>query len=185
MTEEIEKQAAARMGKTVVATRADLARIRTGRASPALLDHLTVKYYDNVTPLNQVATIAVMDARTLSVQPWEKHMLPVVEKAILESDLGLNPVTAGETIRLPLPLTTEDRRRELVKLVKREGENGKIAIRNIRRDAVNTVRDLEKEKKITQDGLKQSEAELQTVTNRYIAEIDRVVAEKERELMEI
>ncbi|MEM7194411.1 MAG: ribosome recycling factor [Pseudomonadota bacterium] len=185
MIDDIQKDAETRMGKTVDSTRDDMARIRTGRASTALLEHLTVDYYGSATPVSQVATIAVADARTLTVQPWEKQMLPVIEKAILESDLGLNPITAGETMRLPLPPMTEDRRRELGKIVKNEGENGKIAIRNIRRDSINTLRDLHKEKDITQDELKQAESALQAITDRFVAQIDEVVTEKEKEVMEV
>ena len=173
------------MKKTVDSTKDDMARIRTGRASTALLDHLTVDYYGSTTPISQVASITVADARTLTVQPWEKAMLSVIERAILESDLGLNPVTAGETMRIPLPPMTEQRRIELVKVVKNEGENGKIAIRNIRRDAIHTVRELLKEKEITQDEEKGAESEMQTLTDKYVALIDEVVSEKEKEVMEV
>ena len=173
------------MNKTVESTRDDMARIRTGRATTALLDHLTVDYYGANTPVNQVATVSVSDARTLTVQPWEKNMLAVIERAILESDLGLNPVTAGETMRIPLPPMTEERRVELVKIVKNEGENGKIAIRNIRRDAIQTVRELLKEKEISQDEEKGSESALQTLTDRFVAQIDEVVGDKEKEVMEV
>ena len=185
MIDDIQKDAETRMGKTVDSTRDDMSRIRTGRASTALLDHLTVDYYGTQTPINQVATVAVSDARTLTVQPWEKHMMSVIEKTILESDLGLNPVTAGETMRLPLPPMTEERRKELSKVVKQEGENGKIAIRNIRRDAINTLRELNKEKEITQDELKGAESALQTVTDSHIAKIDQVVQDKEKEVIEV
>jgi ribosome recycling factor len=185
MLEEIKKDAEDRMTKTVVSTRDDMARIRTGRATTALLDHLTVDYYGTSTPINQVATVSVADARTLSIQPWEKQMLAVIERAILESDLGLNPVTAGETMRIPLPPMTEERRIELGKVVKHEGENGKIAIRNIRRDAIHTVRELLKEREISEDEEKKSEAELQTLTDKYVGIIDDVVAEKEKEVMEV
>jgi len=150
MIDEIQKDAEARMLKSVESTRDAMSRIRTGRASPALLEHLTVDYYGTSTPISQVATIAVGDARTLTVQPWEKSMLAPVERAILESDLGLNPVTAGETMRIPLPPMTEERRLTMAKVVKNEGEEGKIAIRNVRRDAIQTVRELLKEKEITQ-----------------------------------
>ncbi len=173
------------MKKTVGSTRDDMARIRTGRATTALLDHLSVDYYGTATPINQVASVSVADARTLNVQPWEKQMLAVIERAILESDLGLNPVTAGETMRIPLPPMTEERRIELGKIVKQEGENGKIAIRNIRRDAIHTVRELLKEREITEDEEKRSESELQTLTDKYVAVIDGVVAEKEKEVMEV
>ena len=185
MIDEIQKDAESRMNKTVESTRDDMARIRTGRATTALLDHLTVDYYGANTPVNQVATVSVSDARTLTVQPWEKNMLPVIERAILESDLGLNPVTAGETMRIPLPPMTEERRVELVKIVKNEGENGKIAVRNIRRDAIQTVRELLKEKEISQDEEKGSESALQALTDRFVAQIDEVVGDKEKEVMEV
>ena len=185
MIDDIQKDAETRMGKTVESTRDDMARIRTGRATTALLDHLTVDYYGSATPINQVATVSVADARTLTIQPWEKTMLAVIEKAILESDLGLNPNTAGETMRIPLPPMTEERRMELVKIVKNEGENGKIAIRNIRRDAIQTVRDLLKEKEITQDEEKSAEGSLQDITDRFIGKIDEIVADKEKEVMEV
>ena len=185
MIDDIQKDAEARMKKTVESTRDEMNRIRTGRASTALLDHLTVDYYGAQTPISQVATIAVADARTLNIQPWEKKMLAVIEKAILESDLGLNPVTAGATIRIPLPPMTEDRRRELGKLVKREGENGKVAVRNIRRDAIHTVRELLKEKEVSQDQEKRAESALQNLTDKYIAVIDEIVSDKEKEVVEM
>ena len=185
MIEEIKKDAESRMKKTVANTRDAMSRIRTGRASPALLDHLMVDYYGTATPVTQVATVSASDARTLTVQPWERNMLSVIERAILESDLGLNPVTAGETMRLPLPPMTEERRVSMVKVVKNEGEDGKIAIRNIRRDAIGTVRELLKEKEITQDEEKPAEGELQKLTDRFVAEIDQVVSDKENEVMEV
>ena len=185
MIDEIEKDAETRMKKTVESTRDDMVRIRTGRASTALLDHLTVDYYGSPTPINQVASVSVSDARTIAVQPWESKMMSAIEKSILESDLGLNPVTAGDVMRIPLPPMTEERRVELGKIVRGEGENGKIAIRNIRRDAISTVRELLKEKEITQDEEKQSESALQTLTDKYVALIDQVVAEKEKEVMEV
>lgn len=185
MIDDIQQDADARMRKTVEATRDEMSRIRTGRASTALLDHLMVEYYGVQTPVSQVATVAVADARTLTVQPWEKNMLAVVEKSILESDLGVNPVVAGATMRIPLPPMTEERRRELGKIVKREGENGKVAIRNIRRDAIHTVRELLKEKAISQDQGKRAESALQSLTDRYISVVDEVVSEKEREVVEI
>lgn len=185
MLNEIKKDAEQRMNKTVNSTQDEMARIRTGRATTALLDHVTVDYYGTATPINQVATVSIADARTLNVQPWEKHMLPVIEKAILESALGLNPIIAGETMKIPLPPMTEERRIELGKVVKHEGENGKIAIRNIRRDAIHTARELLKEKEISEDEEKQSEAEMQVLTDKYIGMIDSVVAEKEKEVMEV
>lgn len=185
MIDEIQKDAEDRMKKSVESTRDAMSRIRTGRATPALLEHLTVDYYGTATPIPQVATVAVSDARTLTVQPWEKSMLSVIERAILESDLGLNPITAGETMRIPLPPMTEERRITMVKVVKSEGEDGKIAIRNIRRDAIQTVRELLKEKEITEDEEKQSEGELQKITDKYVSMVDQVVADKEKEVMEV
>lgn len=185
MIDDIQKDAEDRMKKSVESTKDAMSRIRTGRATPALLEHLTVDYYGTATPVTQVATVAVADARTLTVQPWEKNMLSVIERAILGSDLGLNPVTAGETMRIPLPPMTEERRVSMAKVVKSEGEDGKIAIRNIRRDAIQSVRELLKEKEITQDEEKQSEGELQKITDKYIAMVDQVVADKEKEVMEV
>ena len=151
MIDEIMDDTRTRMKKSIAAVKAELAKIRTGRATPALLDHVVVSYYGNDVPLNQAATISASDARTLSVQAWEKSMVPTIEKAIMESQLGLNPVTAGEVIRIPIPSLTEERRRELTKLVRTEGENGKIAIRNVRRDAISHARELMKNKDISQD----------------------------------
>lgn len=185
MLDEIQKDAESRMQKTLAAMRDEMSRIRTGRASPALLEHMQVDYYGTQTPINQVATVAVADARTLTVQPWEKAMIPVVEKTILESELGITPVTAGAIIRIPLPPMTEQRRQELGKLVKREGENGKIAVRNIRRDAIQMVRELLKDKQISKDQEKQTEGELQTLTDKYIAQLEQLVREKEKEVLEI
>ena len=185
MIDDVKQDAESRMKKTVASTREALTRIRTGRASPALLEHLTVDYYGVATSINQVASVSASDARTLTVQPWERHMLAPIERAILESDLGLNPVTAGETMRIPLPPMTEERRISMAKVVKNEGEEGKIAVRNIRRDAIGTVRDLLKEKEITQDEEKRAEGDLQKLTDRYVALIDEVVGEKEREVMEV
>ena len=173
------------MRKTVDSTRSDMAKIRTGRATVSLLDHLTVQYYGTVTPVNQVATVSVLDARTLVVQPWEKNMLSAIEKAILESDLGLNPATAGETMRIPLPPMTEERRIGLGKVVKQVGENGKIAIRNIRRDAIQMARDLLKEKEISQDEEKAAESTIQVLTDKYVQIVEQVVAEKGKEVMEV
>lgn len=183
--EDIVKDARSRMSKSIESVREELAKIRTGRANTALLDHITVEYYGNPTPLNQVATISVQDARTLSVNPWEKKMVPVVEKAIMESDLGLNPVTAGEIIRVPLPPLTEERRREMNKLVRAEGENGKVAIRNIRRDANNHLKDLLKKKEIAEDEEKRALDEIQRLTDDSVVKIDEMLAEKERQILEV
>lgn len=185
MINEILNEAKDRMGKTVAIVVDDFSRIRTGRASTSLLDHLQVNYYGNSTPISQCATISVQDARTLSVQPWEKPMVPVIEKAILESDLGLNPVTAGDNIRVPLPPMTEDRRIELSKIVRQEGESGKIAIRNIRRDAISQTKDLTKEKEISEDQEKQTLSNIQTLTDDFVAKVDAAVSEKEAEVMEV
>jgi len=181
----IIKDARVRMTKSVEALRGELAKLRTGRASTALLDHLRVDYYGNAMPMNQVATISVEDARTLAVNPWERSMIPVLEKAIRESDLGLNPVTAGEIIRIPLPPLTEERRREMTKLVRAEGENGKVAIRNIRRDANNHAREMLKKKELAQDEEKRALEEVQKLTDNFVADIDTLVEEKEKEIMEV
>jgi len=181
---EIIKDAETRMTKSVAAIRDEMARIRTGRASTALLDHLRVEYYGNPTPLNQVATVGVADARTLSVTPWEKAMVPLIEKSIMESDLGLNPVTAGDVIRIPLPALTEERRVEMTKLVRAEGEGGKVAVRNIRRDANNHLRELLKNKEIAEDEEKKALEQSQKLTDRYTEQIDKIVAEKEQEIMD-
>lgn len=183
--ESILKDARVRMKKSVESVREELAKLRTGRANTALLDHLTVEYYGNPTPLNQVASISVLDARTLSVNPWEKKMTPVVEKAIQESDLGLNPVTAGDVIRVPLPALTEERRKEMTKLVRSEGENGKVAIRNIRRDANNNLKELLKTKEIAEDEEKRALDEIQQLTDDYVAKVDEMIADKEKQIMEV
>ena len=185
MIDEILKEARERMGKSLHVVEEEFAHIRTGRANTSLLDHLRVDYYGSATPIAQCATVGVQDARTLSVQPWEKNMVPVIEKAILESDLGLNPVTAGDNIRIPLPPMTEDRRVELTKIVRQEGEHGKIAIRNIRRDAISHIKDLTKEKEITEDEEKHGLDLVQGLTDEFVAKIDEVVAEKEQEVMEV
>lgn len=173
------------MGKSVDALRTELAKLRTGRASTALLDHLRVEYYGNPTPLNQVATINVADARTLSVTPWDKSVVPAVEKAILEADLGLNPVTSGEIIRIPLPPLTEERRREMTKVVRSEGENAKVAVRNIRRDAIAHLREQLKKKELSEDQEKRAADEIQKLTDKHVAQIDELVTEKERDVMEL
>jgi len=172
------------MKKSVESVREEMAKIRTGRASTALLDHLNVEYYGNPTPLSQVATISVADARTLSVTPWDKSMVPLVEKSIMESDLGLNPVTAGEVIRIPLPALTEERRIEMTRLVRAEGEQGKVAVRNIRRDANHHLKELLKNKEIAEDEEKKALDNIQKLTDQHIEQVDKVVADKEVEIME-
>ncbi len=185
MIKEILTDAEARMGKSVESLRTELTKIRTGRAHPSLLDQIRVDYYGTDTPINQVANVTVEDSRTLAVAPWEKQMVSVVEKAIMNSGLGLNPSTAGNLIRIPMPPLTEERRRELVKVVKGEGENAKIAIRNIRRDANSDFKDLLKEKEISEDESRQAEDNIQKYTDKFVASVDEVIAVKEKELMEI
>ncbi len=182
---EYLKQAEHKMGRTVETLREDMVKIRTGRASPGLLDHIRVDYYGSPTPINQVAQIGVGDAHTLTVQPWEKSMVKVCEKAIRDSDLGLNPAVAGDLIRVPLPPLTEERRRELTKIVKGFGEDSKVAIRNLRREANANMERLCKDKEISEDDQRRAEAEVQKLTDKYIAEIDKVIAEKEKEIMTV
>ena len=185
MIEGIYRDADSRMKKSIEVIKQDLEKIRTGRATPALLNHIIVDYYGSSVPVAQAATVGVADSRTLSIQPWEKNMIPVIEKAILESQLGLNPVTAGEVIRIPLPPLTEERRVEMTKLVRQEGESGKIAIRNIRRDAIHQNRGLLKEKEISADEEKGAEQDLQQLTDQHIKVIDDIVAAKEVEVLEV
>ncbi|MAG00553.1 MAG: ribosome recycling factor [Arenicellales bacterium] len=185
MTQEIQQDAERRMKKTIESVSSEMVKLRTGRASPALLEHLRVDYYGTPTPISQVATVSVPDARTLSVTPWDKSMMSVIEKAILESDLGLNPATADETMRIPLPPLTEERRKEMVKLVKSEGEHGKVAVRNIRRDAIHQVREKLKHKEISEDVEKGFEQTMQKLTDTYIHQIDEIVSDKEKEVMEV
>jgi ribosome recycling factor len=185
MINEIIDDAKTRMVKSIESLKSELSRLRTGRANTALLDNIKVDYYGNPTPLNQVANVTVQDSRTLSVQPWEKSMVTTIEKAIMESDLGLNPVTAGEVIRIPIPPLTQERRLDMVKLVKNEGEGGKVAVRNIRRDAISQIKELLKEKEISEDDEHRAEDQVQKVTDSHIAIIDDLLKEKEAELMEI
>jgi len=185
MIKEIMQDAGSRMEKTIDSLRQSLSKIRTGRAHPSLLDHLTVDYYGSEMPISQVANIGVEDARTLTVTPWEKQMVQAIEKSILKSDLGLNPATAGTVIRIPMPPLTEETRRELVKVVRHEGEASKVAIRNIRRDANSDFKDLLKEKEISEDEERKAAEDIQRLTDRYVGEVDKVLAGKETELMEI
>ncbi len=185
MTREIMKDAENRMKHSVEHLHNELTKIRTGRANTALLDHLRVDYYGSPVPFSQVASISVGDARTLVVQPWEKTMVAAIEKAILESDLGLNPNTAGTTIRIMLPPLTEERRRELTRVVGNEGEHAKVAIRNVRRDAIHQLKNRLKDKEITEDEEHRAEGEVQQLTDKYVAEVDAAVKAKDDELMEI
>ncbi len=185
MLSDIKKDAQTRMHKSVEALRHDLAKLRTGRASTALVEHLKVNYYGSDMPLSQVASIAVTDARTLTITPWEKQMVGPVEKSILASDLGLNPNTAGTVIRINLPALTEERRKELSRHVHAEGENAKIAIRNVRRDANHQVKELLKDKQVTEDEAGRSETDIQKLTDNAIKDVDEVVRAKEQELMAV
>jgi ribosome recycling factor len=173
------------MQKSIEALKHDLAKVRTGRAHTGLLDHIHVDYYGSSVPLNNVANVTLADPRTIGVQPFEKKMIQVVEKAIRDSDLGVNPATSGDVVRVPMPALTEERRKELAKIVKHEGENAKVAVRNIRRDAMTHVKALLKESEISEDDDKRAEKEIQALTDKSIAEIDKLVAEKEKDLMAV
>ena len=185
MINDLKKDAAQRMDKSVESFKQELGKIRTGRANTSLLDHISVEYYGSQVPLSQVANISIEDSRTLAVQPWEKQMVPVIEKAIMTSDLGLNPATAGQLIRVPLPALTEERRRDLIKVVRSEAENGRVAVRNIRRDVLGDLKELLKEKEISEDDERRAQDEVQKLTDRHVAEIDQWLAKKEQELLEI
>ena len=185
MLADIQNDARTRMTKSLESLRHELAKIRTGRAHPSLLEHVHVDYYGSEVPIGQAASVTVEDARTLSVTPWDKSMVKVIEKAILTSDLGLNPNTAGQVIRIPLPPLTEERRKDLGRIVHQEGENAKSAIRNIRRDANHNIKELLKEKEISEDDERKAEQEIQQVTDVAVKKLDEIVAEKEQELLEI
>ena len=185
MLDEIKKDAASRMAKSVAALQQELIKIRTGRAHTSLLDHVTVEYYGSQVPLNQVSNVGVEDSRTLIVTPWEKDMVQPVEKAIMTSDLGLNPMSAGTVIRVPLPALTEERRKDMIRIVRNEAEGGRIAIRNIRRDAMHDVKELLKEKMIGEDDERRAEGDIQDITDKHVGLVDDVLATKESELMEI
>lgn len=185
MIEELEQDAEIRMDKSVDSLAADMIKIRTGRAQPALLESVQVSYYGSLTPLKQVANISVGDARTLVVTPFDRSTVGAVEKAIMDSNLGLNPATAGTVIRVPLPPLTEERRRDLIRVVRQEAENARIAVRNIRRDVLNDVKELLKDKAITEDDERRAGDRVQKITDRYIAKIDALLIAKEKELMEI
>jgi ribosome recycling factor len=182
---EIQKSTEQKMQKSLEALKHDYAKIRTGRAHVGLLDHITVDYYGTMVPLSQVAQVGLGDARTITVQPWEKKMVPVVEKAIRDSDLGLNPATSGDVVRVPMPPLTEQRRKDLVKVVRHEGENARVAVRNTRRDAITHLKDMLKKKEVSEDDERRAQDEVQKLTDRYVAEIDKVVAEKEKEVLTV
>ena len=185
MIDEIIQDAESRMSKSVESLKTELTKIRTGRAHASLLDHVMVDYYGSPTPIKQIANVVAEDARTLAVTPWEKPMVQAIEKAIMVADLGLNPSSAGTVIRVPMPPLTEERRRDLVRVVKAEGEAGKVAVRNIRRDANGDFKDLLKEKEISEDESRKAEDAIQKLTDKYVAEIDQVLEAKEKEMMEI
>lgn len=179
------KDARQRMDKTIEAFRNEITKIRTGKATTALLDGVKVDYYGTLSPLNQVGSVSVLDVHTISITPWDKTMVPLIEKAILASDLGLNPISDGTNIKVPIPPLTEERRKELVKLVKKFGEESKVALRNVRRDANDHLKKLEKEKKLTEDELKEAEKETQKLTDEHIGKIDDLIKHKEKEIMEV
>ena len=185
MINDVTKDAEGRMAKSVEALRLELVKIRTGRAHPSLLDHIRVNYYGNEVPIKQVANVTAEDARTLAVAPWEKGMISAVEKAILQSDLGLNPNTAGNVIRVPIPPLTEERRRDLIKVARSEAEQGRVAIRNIRREANNEFKEMIKEKMISEDDERRGQELVQKLTDKYVKEVDLVLEEKEKDLMAI
>lgn len=185
MIANIKRDAETRMAKSVESLKGELTKLRTGRAHTSLLDHISVEYYGSPMPLNQVANVTVPDARTLMITPWEKNMVGPIEKAIMTSDLGLTPATAGTVIRVPLPVLTEERRRELIKVVKSEGEGARIAIRNIRRDANNELKNLVKDKEITEDDERRAADDIQKLTDRFTSEVEQLLVAKEAELIEI
>lgn len=185
MIADVKKSAEQKMQKTLETLKTDLGKVRTGRAHTGILDHLSVDYYGSLMPINQIANVNLMDARTIAVTPWEKKMVGVVEKAIRDSDLGLNPSTNGDTIRVPMPSLTEERRKDLIKVVRGEAENARVAVRNIRRDANSTLKDLLKEKAVAEDDERRGQEDVQKLTDRYIAEIDKALTAKEADLLAI
>ena len=182
---ELKKTTEQKMDKSVQAFKADLAKVRTGRAHTGLLDHITVDYYGTQTPLNQVAKVVLIDARTIGVTPFEKKMAQAIERAIRDSDLGLNPASSGETVRVPMPPLTEERRRELIKVVKHEAENARVAVRNLRRDAIHQLKDALKKHEVSENDERRALDDMQKLTDRHIADIDRLLQEKEKELMAV
>src|SRR3990172_6425479 len=183
MIADVKKTAEQKMHKSLDALKTDLGKVRTGRAHTGILDHITVDYYGTQMPLNQVANLTLIDARTIGISPWEKKMSGAIEKAIRDSDLGLNPSSQGDLVRVPMPALTEERRRELIKVVKHEGENAKVAIRNVRRDAIHALKELLKEKEVSEDEERRAQDEIQKLTDKFIADVDKVLAVKEAELL--
>ena len=182
---EVKKSTEQRMHKSLDALKADLGKVRTGRAHAGLLDHISVDYYGSQMPIPKVANVSLLDARTLGVSPWEKKMLGAIEKAIRESDLGLNPASQGDMVRVPMPALTEERRRDLIKVIKHEGENAKVAVRNARRDANHALKELLKSKSVSEDEERRAQEEIQKLTDKHIADIDKMIAAKEAELMAV
>jgi ribosome recycling factor len=185
MLDDLKKDARERMAKCVQNFQSDLKKLRTGRAHPSLIEHLKVDYYGSETPLQQVANIAVEDGRTLVVSPWEKSMVQPIEKAIYKSDLGLTPMTAGTVIRIPMPPLTEERRRDITKVLRHDAENARVAVRNVRRDVMSDIKELLKEKEISQDDERRAETEVQKLTDKHVADIDQILAAKEKEVMQV
>jgi ribosome recycling factor len=185
MIADVKKTAEQKMGKTLEALKHDLAKVRTGRAHTGLLDHIQVDYYGAPTPIPQVANVTLIDARTIGVTPWEKKLGPAIEKAIRDSDLGLNPASVGDVVRVPMPLLTEERRKELIKVVRHEGENARVAVRNVRRDAITHLKDLLKQKKVAEDEERRAQDDVQKLTDRFIGEVDKMLEVKEAELMAV
>lgn len=185
MIAELKKNTEQKMLKSLESLKSDLGKVRTGRAHTGILDHVQVEYYGSPVPLSQVANVSLIDARTISVQPWEKTMLAKVEKAIRDADLGLNPSTMGELVRVPMPALTEERRKELIKLVRSEAENSRVAVRNLRRDANNQLKEAVKSKEISEDEERRAQDDIQKLTDRHIAEVDKILAQKEQDLMQI
>jgi ribosome recycling factor len=185
MIVDVKKTAEQKMKKTLETLKGDLGKVRTGRAHAGLLDHVMVDYYGTPTPIAQVANVTLVDARTIGVSPWEKKMAPVIEKAIRDSDLGLNPATMGEMVRVPMPALTEERRKELIKVVRHEGENARVAVRNVRRDAISQLKDLLKQKKVAEDEERRAQDDIQKLTDRHVADIDKMLQQKEADLMAV
>lgn len=185
MIPELKKNTESKMQKSIEALKANLGKVRTGRAHTGLLDHVMVDYYGNPTPINQVANVSLLDARTIGVQPWEKPMIAKVEKAIRDADLGLNPATLGDVVRVPMPMLTEERRKDLIKVVRQEAEEARVAVRNLRRDANNSLKEGVKSKDISEDDERRAQDDVQKLTDRSIAEIDKLLAQKEQELMQV
>ena len=185
MIADVKKTAEQKMKKSLESLRNDLAKVRTGRAHTGLLDHVMVDYYGTPTAIPQVANVTLLDARTIGVTPWEKKMAAAIEKAIRDSDLGLNPATMGDTVRVPMPALTEQRRKDLIKVVHKEGENARVAVRNVRRDAIHSLKELLKQKKVAEDEERRAQEDVQKLTDRYVAEIDKMLQAKETDLMAI